>query len=144
MSQRKQAYHLVRASNASSIKELISKFSDQYIDVSESLDAPNYWTVGRAYHLLALEADLIPDNSVDEIVQKILTDFDSKKAGTLVDVNFTDSSRYLGAVKVLAEIADRTTQELAEKALSHFRNQPEVEPNHFRFHDDSEAELLRR
>lgn len=136
------AYHLVRGSSSTSIKELVSKFPDHYIDVFENLDAPNYWTVGRAYHLLALEADLIPDNSVDKIAQKILTDFDSKKAGTLVDVNFTDSSRYLGAVKVLAEIADRTTQELAEKALSHFRNQPEVEPNHFRFHDDSEADAV--
>ncbi|WP_455121524.1 restriction endonuclease [Rothia aeria] len=135
----KAAYHLVRASNASSIKELISKFSDQYIDVSESLDAPNYWTVGRAYHLLALEADLIPDDSVEKIVQKILTDFESEKIGTLVDVLFADSSRYLGAVKVLAGIADRITQEQAEMALSHFESQPEVAPNYFRLHDDEEA-----
>lgn len=135
----KAAYHLVRASNASSIKELISKFSDQYIDVSESLDAPNYWTVGRAYHLLALEADLIPDNSVDEIVQKILTDFESEKIGTLVDVLFADSSRYLGAVKLLAGIADRITQEQADAALLYFEIQLELEPNESRIYDKDEA-----
>jgi hypothetical protein len=135
----KAAYHLVRASNASSIKELISKFSDQYIDVSESLDAPNYWTVGRAYHLLALEADLIPDNSVDEIVQKILTDFESEKIGTLVDVLFADSSRYLGAVKLLAGIADRITQEQADAALLYFESQLELEPNESRIYDKDEA-----
>lgn len=135
----KAAYHLVRASNASSIKALISKFSDQYIDVSESLDAPNYWTVGRAYHLLALEADLIPDNSVDEIVQKILTDFESEKIGTLVDVLFADSSRYLGAVKLLAGIADRITQEQADAALLYFESQLELGPNESRICDKEEA-----
>lgn len=135
----KAAYHLVRASNASSIKELISKFSDQYIDVSESLGAPNYWTVGRAYHLLALEADLIPDNSVDEIVQKILTDFESEKIGTLVDVLFADSSRYLGAVKLLAGIADRITQEQADAALLYFESQLELGPNESRICDKDEA-----
>ena len=135
----KAAYHLVRASNASSIKELISKFPDRYIDVSESLDAPNYWTVGRAYHLLALEADLIPDNSVDEIVQKILTDFESEKIGTLVDVLFADSSRYLGAVKLLAGIADRITQEQADAALLYFESQLELGPNESRICDKDEA-----
>lgn len=135
----KAAYHLVRASSASSIKELVSKFPDRYIDISGSLDAPNYWTVGRAYHLLALEADLIPDNSVDEIVQKILTDFESEKIGTLVDVPFADSSRYLGAVKLLAGIADRITQEQGEAVLSHFRSQPDLEPNYYRYHDADEA-----
>ena len=133
------AYHLVRGSNSTSIKELISKFPDRYIDVSESLDAPNYWTVGRAYHLLALEADLIPDNSVDYITQKVLTDFAHKEAETLVDFNFTDSSRYLGAAKLLARIADRITQEQGEAVLSHFRSQPNLEPNYYRHHDDDEA-----
>jgi len=133
------AYHLVRGSNSTSIKELISKFPDRYIDVSESLDVPNYWTVGRAYHLLALEADLIPDNSVDYITQKVLTDFAHKEAETLVDFNFTESSRYLGAAKLLARIADRITQEQGEAVLSHFRSQPDLEPNYYRHHDDDEA-----
>ena len=133
------AHHLVRASSSSSIKELVSKFPDRYIDISGSLDAPNYWTVGRAYHLLALEADLIPDDSVDKIVQKILKDFESEKIGTLVDFNFTESSRYLGAAKLLARIADRITQEQGEAVLSHFRSQPDLEPNYYRYHDADEA-----
>ena len=136
------AHHLVRASSSSSIKELVSKFPDRYIDISGSLDAPNYWTVGRAYHLLALEADLIPDDSVDKIVQKILKDFESEKIGTLVDFNFTDSSRYLGAAKLLARIADRITQEQANAALLYFESQLELEPNDSRICDEDEAMVV--
>ena len=133
------AHHLARAADASGMSELAARFTNQYIDVGDSLDAPNYWTVGTAYRLLAAEADLIPDEKIPDITPRLLAELADEDAGTLLDDSSSACSRYLNAVRTLAGITDRLTPEQADAVLTHFENQPSLEPSHYRLHDKDEA-----
>ena len=138
------AHHLARAADASGMKELATRFTNRYIDVDDSLDAPNYWTVGTAYRLLAVEADLIPDEKVSDIARKFLAELANKDTGALLDDGSSVSSRYLNTVKTLAGIADRLTLEQADAVLTHFEKQPPLEPSHYRSHNEDEAVTVAR
>ncbi len=133
------AHHMARAAETSGVKELASRFTNQYIDVEDSLDAPNYWTVGTAYRLLAAEADLIPDKNIPDIAHRLLAELASEASGSLLDDGSSACSRYLNTVKTLAGITDRLTLEQADAVLAHFEKQPPLDPNHYRFHDEDEA-----
>lgn len=138
------AHHLARAADASGMSELAARFTNQYIDVGDSLDAPNYWTIGTAYRLLAAEADLIPDKEIPDIARRLLAELADEDAGTLLDDSSSACSRYLNAVRTLAGIADRLTPEQADAVLTHFENQPSPEPSRYRLHDEDEAVAVAR
>lgn len=134
------AYHFARSLHAESVKDLGRAFPDRFIDVTDDLDATNYWTVAYAYRLLAEQADLVPDDQIAPIAQRLVADLQARAEGTLVDSLFaTTTSRYLNAVKLAAGIAERLPLDLAELVLQHFEAQPPVAEGHYRFHDDDEA-----
>lgn len=138
------AHHLTRGADVEAMKELAAQFPATYIDVIESLDAPNYWTVGTAYRLLSAETDLIPDDALDQITERILAELQGEESNTLFDATGFATSRYLGAIKTLAGIANRLTESQAEIILDHFGSQPPVEENHYRHHDEDEATTIAR
>lgn len=138
------ARHFAHGADTAAMKELAAQFAQTYIGVIESLDAPNYWTVGTAYRLIAAQADLIPDRELSQIANRILNELEGAESGTLPDARSFATSRYNGAVKALAGLADRLTEGQAEAVLAHFERQPFVEPNQYRFHDEDEATAVAR
>ncbi len=138
------AHHYSRAGHTKAAAELVQAHSNRYIDVLADLDAPNYWTVAFAYNLNAEQADLVPDGHVDQIVQHALDDLDRASQGTLVDLYGFASSRFASSIKVLAALSDRLTPVHAGRALTYFEQQPPVDTNHYRFHDDDEARAVAR
>lgn len=133
------AAHLARAGATKEIKSLHMAFPNRYIGVLEHLQAENHWTVGTAYLLNAVQADVIPDTDVDQIVAAALNDLRTAERGELRDVTFFPSSRFNNAVKVLASLGGRLTTADADAALGFFERQGPVEDNHYRFHDEDEA-----
>lgn len=133
------AAHLIRAGDVTALEELGREWSSHFLDVSADLAAGNYWTVGAAYRLLAIQADLIPDDLVPLIAARAVEELEAMDAGRLVDLQSFGTSRYLGAMRVLAGVTHRVTETQAATVLAHFRQQPPVEINHYRFHDESEA-----
>ncbi|MGW1667102.1 hypothetical protein, partial [Streptomyces microflavus] len=55
------ARHLIRAGATKAIEALGKSLPREFIDILAELDAPNYWSVGTSYRLLATQADLVPD-----------------------------------------------------------------------------------
>lgn len=133
------ASHYCRAGDTAAVKELARQFPTKFIDVTSSLAATNYWTVGTSFRLIAAEADLVPDLAIDRLAELILDELRGAEQRTLADFRGLATSRYLGALKALAGVAGRLTTEQADTALTHFESQPEVEQNHYRFHDQDEA-----
>jgi hypothetical protein len=136
------AHHLARGADTTAMKDLADKNTATYIDIAESLDAPNYWTVGTAYRLIAAEADLVPDGALDGIAVRILAELSSAESHSVPDAGGFITSRYLGAVKALAGLADRLAEAQGEAVLAHFERQPTLTPNEYRFHDEDEATIV--
>jgi hypothetical protein len=133
------ARHLVRAGATKAIEALGKSLPLEFINVLDDLDAPNYWTVGTSYRLLATQADLVPDDLVGAVSEHLVDELSAAEAGDRPDLRAFATSRYNNAVKALAGIADRIDATHADVALSHFERQPPVEENHYRYHDEDEA-----
>lgn len=129
----------MRAGAVQEVKELGKQVADRFIDVTPELSAPNYWTVGTAFRLIEQQADLVPDDLVEVISERILAELAGAEANELPDIRMLAVSRYNGAIGALAGLAHRLTPEHAEKALAHFERQPSLDDDHYRFHDENEA-----
>lgn len=136
------AAYLARAGDRKGMQALSARHTDRFIDATTLLGAPAYWTVAAAYSLLAEEADLIPDKMVNDITQRLLGDLRAADDGTLIDLRSFVISRYLNAVKLLGALATRLDGRTAEAVLGHFEAQPDVEPDHYRYHDRDEAIVI--
>jgi hypothetical protein len=138
------AHHLARAGDVTAIKELGEAFPRRFIDATPDLDAPNYWTVGTAYRLIAKQADLVPDDLVGKVAARILAELTAAETGHLPDLRAFSTSRYLGALSALAGIAHRLTMSQGDAVLTHFEAQPPMGVDHYRLHDEDEATIVAR
>ncbi|WP_312799903.1 hypothetical protein [Corynebacterium variabile] len=138
------AHHLAQIGATKQIGSLGKSLSLKFLDITENLDSPNYWTVGTTYNLIASQADLVPDNLVSFIAEHIIAELAAAEEGTRPDLRSFSTSRYNNAIKALAGIAGRIALEPATDALNHFEQQPEVQENHYRFHDNDEALAVAR
>jgi hypothetical protein len=138
------AHHLAQVGATKPIESLGRSLSLEFLDITNDLDAPNYWTVGATYRLIATQSDLVPDSLVGFIGSHIVDELDAAEKGTRPDLRSFAHSRYNNALKALAGIAGRIDLASADTALAHFEKQPDVEPNHYRYHDDDEALAVAR
>lgn len=136
------AHHLVRAGAAKAVEAMGKSLTQEFVNILSDLDAPNYWTVGTSYRLIAIQADLVPENLIRDISEHIIAELAAADAGTLPDLRTFSTSRYNNAVKALAGVADRLDEDQADIVLRHFEKQPPVESNHYRFHDEDEAVVI--
>lgn len=138
------AHNLAQVGAAKQIETLGRSLSLEFIDITEELDAPNYWTVGSTYRLIASQADLVPDDLVEFIADHIVNELAADEEGNRPDLRSFGTSRYNNAIKALAGLADRIALGPATAALAHFTRQPELQENHYRFHDNDEALAVAR
>lgn len=136
------ARHYVRTKAIDDIERFGQRVGDNFVDITPDLDATNYWTIGAAYRLLAVQADLIPDDYINVVTDCIIRDFDLADKEELIDLQFSQSSRYNNAVRCLAEIANRVELRHATRIVRHFKSQPILEDDYYRFHDDNESVAL--
>ncbi len=136
------AAHLVLAGEVGALKRLGADQDIEFLDVTPHLNAKPWWVVGAAYHLIAAQADLVPDDTLAFIADHALADLETAQEGTLVDLPTFVGSRYLGAISVLAGLSERLSDLQAEKVLTFFEAQPPVEPDRHRHQDEDEAKTV--
>lgn len=136
------ARHLARAGASKAIEALGRSLPLKFVVVLDDMDAPNYWTVGTTYRLLAAQADLVPDDEIGTVSEHLVDELSAAEAGSRPDLRAFATSRYNNAVKALAGVADRLTEAQADIVLRHFEKQPHVEKNHYRYHDEDEAVVV--
>ncbi len=133
------ARQLARAGATKEVEALGASRMLEFINIVQDLDSPNYWTVGTTYRLLAVQADLIPDDLIGIITAHLIEELAAAESGSRPDLRSFSTSRYTNAIKLLAGISDRLPATAADEVLRHFEQQPQVEPNHYRYHDADEA-----
>lgn len=138
------AMHLARAGECKKIEALGNTYPNRFIDIVSELEAETYWNVGSAYRLIATQADIVPDERVSDVAARIMGDLATADTGEMTDVMFFVSSKYNNAIKALAGLAHRISATDADAALVHFERQPEVDPHHYRYHDEDEAIAVAR
>ncbi|MFI5923272.1 hypothetical protein ACIA8M_32720 [Streptomyces anulatus] len=130
------ARHLIRAGAAKAIEDLGKSLPGDFIDILAELDAPNYWSVGTSYRLLATQSDIIPDSLIDVLSRHLIGELGPDHK---LDLRAFTASRYNNAIKALAGISERLDENRASAILIHFEKQSPVEKNHYRYHDEDEA-----
>lgn len=138
------AVNLARAGESKKIEAIGKAHPNQFIDIVGELDAKTYWNVGSAYRLLSAQADVVPDDRVDDIVAHIISDIHTADAGELVDVQFFASSRFNNAMRALAAFGLRLREADADAALTFFESQPPLDQHRSRYHDEDEAVAVAR
>jgi hypothetical protein len=133
------AHHLTRAGATKAIEALGRSLPLQFVNILDDLDAPNYWTVGTSYCLLATQADLVPDPLISQVAEHVTAELAAAETAVYPDLRAFATSRYNNAVKALAGIVDRLSPAHADAVLTHFENQLPVEEHHYRYHDEDEA-----
>ncbi len=130
------AHHLLAAGEATRAEELGQAVGDTYLEVQNHLASSNYWVRASALRLIATQADLVPDAHVDYPIEQALEVLDRGAAGTLVDTPIFDPSVFLAAHKALATLGCRSTQQQADRLLSHLAPLAPGDENTYRRTDD--------
>ncbi|MYW91702.1 hypothetical protein G3I59_14090 [Amycolatopsis rubida] len=127
---------LIQAARLKDADELARATGDRYVDVRHDLTAPAYWVPAAAFRILAVQADRVPDDHVNEIVDAALDVLDRHRAGQLQDAPFFSPSLALEATKAAAALAGRTTIEQASRLLDHLEPSVPRGLDHSRDTDD--------
>lgn len=133
------ATHLVLAGEAKRAEQLGREAGDNYLDVMQHLTSPMYWVHATALRLIAVQADLLPDEAVTEIANDAFDVLDQALNGTLVDTPLFTPSLYLAAHKALAAIAGRLTTSHAERLLNYLAPLAPGTEDAGRYTDDDHA-----
>ena len=120
-------------------EELGRDAGDTYVDVRCLLTSPMYWVHATALHLIAAQADLLPDDAMGQVAEDALQVLHRFGEGTLVDTQLFGPSLYLAAHKALAALAGRLTHQQADQLLTYLAPRAPGTENAGRFTDNDHA-----
>ncbi|HWD81432.1 MAG TPA: hypothetical protein VG497_21200 [Kribbella sp.] len=127
---------VISAGQASAVEKLAEDAGDRFLDVRSRLTAPAYWASATAFRLLAAQADLVPDDDVDEVAGIALDVLAEERAGRLRDTPLFSPSLALAALKAVSALADRLPVEQTARLLAYLRPHVPREKNRYRYTDD--------
>ncbi|MDQ2706298.1 MAG: hypothetical protein M3Z25_01040 [Actinomycetota bacterium] len=133
---------LVAAGRASSAEELAKEAGDTYLDVRHHLrPTPAYWEPATALRVIATQADIVPDEHVEEIVDAAVDVLKRERAGTLSDTPLLSPSVLLDAMRALAALAPRLSETAAASVLDYLQPLVPRSQNSYRHTDDSHVRV---
>lgn len=133
--------HLIRAGAAKQARTIASSIGERHLDVTDQLDRSAPWERAVAYQVLAEQADLVPDDRVSFIVEHALADIDAVAEGRTRDT-ILDPRVYESAHQAIAALADRSSEDQAERMLDHLAPLVTRAPAQYRHTDDPHVDTL--
>ncbi|MEV6825557.1 hypothetical protein [Amycolatopsis sp. NPDC051102] len=127
---------VISAGQAGAVKKLAEDAGDRFLDVRSRLTTPAYWVSATAFLLLAAQADLVPDDDVDEVAGIALDALAEVRAGRLRDTPLFSPSLELDALKAVSALAGRFPAEQTARLLAYLRPYVPREKNRYRYTDD--------
>lgn len=133
------AQHYVRAGAHKKLESLLG--DGPYVDVRRELSRSSPWERAATYRALVAEADLVPDDHVNEIIAAALAD---ARAVTDGQVRQSGSSPELwaSAVAAVGALVERASEDLAGQTLQMLSPLAERETGKYRFTDDDHMKAL--
>lgn len=140
---RAAAEYAIRAADTTEALEIVKAAGENYVDITDQIDAPSQWSKATAFRAIAAEADLVPDAQVTGIVDSAIATVESFGAGKLLH-GLVGPNILQESIRALGSLGERLTSDAADKTLTYFESQPQLDDSHYRFHDDSEATAVAR
>jgi len=131
--------HYIRAGAQEKLESLLR--NGPYVDVRAELSRPTPWERAAAYRAIATEADLVPDDHVDEIVAAALADARAVVDG-LVRQSGSAPEVLASAVAALAPLVERASQGLGAETLKLLSPFVQREAGTYRFTDTDHIRAL--
>jgi hypothetical protein len=126
--------HAVAAGEAKAV-EMCTPI-EAYVDISPALSGGPHWERSVAWAAVAAEADLVPDDAVEGIIDSaLIASQEARRSllGPYVDLN---------AWKAVAAFAGRLSTTQAESALDLLGPSIERESNHYRYEDEEHVAIV--
>ncbi|NIA26120.1 MAG: hypothetical protein GWP04_11210 [Gammaproteobacteria bacterium] len=133
------ARHYVRAGDQKKLQSLLR--NGPYVDVRRELSRSGPWERAAAYRAIAAEADLVPDDHVDEIVAAALGNARAVADG-LVRQSGSAPELWASAIAALATLVERAPDGLAGDALRLLSPLVERDAGTYRFTDTDHMRAL--
>lgn len=134
--------HLVLAGRAAAAEEMAKEAADSYLDVRSLLQiSPAYWVPASAFRVVAAQADVVPDDQVEQIVGVAVTVLQRVRAKTLRDTPLFSPSLSLAALQAVAALARRLPEAMADTVLDFLSPHVLRRPNSYRHTDNSHVQV---
>lgn len=135
------AYYAVQGGDYEGARKAAAAFGDTYHDVTELMKGPLSWVVASALQFAAEQADLIPDDELDTVVELAFTAINDAMSGTRVESPILSPQMYLSAYGLLAALAERLSAAHAQAVLEMLTDAVILEEHHYRRTDESHVEI---
>ena len=135
------AYYTIGAGDPKVARAVAAAFGDVYHDVTELMKSPLSWVASSALQFATEQADLVPDDDLDTVVEVALRAINDVASGARLDSPILSPQVYLSAYGLLAALAKRLSATHARTLLEMLANAVIVEEHHYRRTDESHVEI---
>ena len=135
------AYYTIGAGDPKEARAVAAAFGDVYHDVTERMTSPLSWVASSALQFATEQADLIPDEDLDAVVELALSAINDVATGTRLDSPILSPQIYLSAYGLLAALAERLSARHARTLLEMLADAVVVKEHHYRRTDESHVEI---
>jgi hypothetical protein len=135
------AYYTIGAGDPKEARAVAAAFGDVYHDVTERMTSPLSWVASSALEFATEQADLVPDEDLDVVVELALSAINDVAAGTRLDSPMLSPQIYLSAYGLLAALADRLSTGHARTLLELLADAVVVKEHHYRRTDESHVQI---
>jgi hypothetical protein len=135
------AYYSIQGGDYETARIVAAAFGDAYHDVTEFMRGPLSWVVASALQFATEQADLIPDDDVESVVELAVAAINDAMSGTRVESPILSPQMYLSGYGLLAALAVRLSATHARAVLDMLADAVEVKEHHYRPTDGSHVEI---
>jgi hypothetical protein len=135
------AYYSIQGGDYETAPVAAAAFGDAYQDVTEFMKGPLSWVVASALQFATEQADLIPDDEVESVVELAIAAINDAMTGTRVESPILSPQMYLSAYGLLAALAARLSATQARAVLDMLAGAVVVKEHHYRPTDGSHVEI---
>jgi hypothetical protein len=135
------AYYTIGAGDPKEARAVAAALGDVYHDVTEWMTSPLSWVASSALQFATEQADLIPDEDLDAVVELALNAINDVATGTRLDSPILSPQIYLSAYGLLAALAERLSERHARTLLDMLADAVVVKEHHYRRTDESHVEI---
>lgn len=131
------AYYAIGAGDYKEARAVADAFGDVYHDVTELMKSPLSWVAASALQFATEQADLIPDDDIDTVIELAISAINDVALGARLDSPVFSPQMYLSAYGLLAALAARLPASHAQTLLEMLADSVVVKEHHYRRTDES-------
>lgn len=136
------AFYTIGAGDYEDACKVAAAFGDDYHDATKLVQSPLSWVAACALQFTTVQADLVPDGDLDDVIQLALSAIDDVTSGARLDSPVFSPKILESAYGLLAALADRLSAAQAEALLALLAGSVDVKKNHYRDTDGSHVEIM--